>query len=100
MPTWMRSLMRTSLGEERMRHQPFDFTGGSGDRLSGQLDLPDRSPRGYALFAHCFTCGKQSLAATRIGRALTEHGIATLRFDFTGLGESEGSFGSAGFSSD
>ena len=51
------------------------------------------------MFAHRFTCGKNSLAATRISRALAQQGIATLRFDFTGLGESEGDFGRGGFSS-
>ncbi|MER8125068.1 osmotically inducible protein C, partial [Acinetobacter baumannii] len=57
-------------------------------------------PRAWAIFAHCFTCGKNSLAATRISRALAERGIATLRFDFTGLGESGGEFGDAGFAAD
>jgi putative redox protein len=61
--------------------------------------MPDGPPKAYAIFAHCFTCSKESRAATRISRALAEQGIATLRFDFTGLGESEGEFGRSNFSS-
>ena len=53
----------------------------------------------HALFAHCFTCGKDIFAASRIARALTDHGIAVLRFDFTGLGASEGEFANTNFSS-
>ena len=77
-----------------------DFAGSAGQRLSGRLDLPDEPPKGYAIFAHCFTCSKNSLAATRIARALTARGMGVLRFDFTGLGSSEGEFGEGGFSSD
>ena len=57
------------------------------------------SPTAYALFAHCFTCGKDNLAARRIAERLTIHGIAVLRFDFTGLGASEGEFANTHFSS-
>lgn len=71
-----------------------------GHQLSGALELPTGFVRGAALFAHCFTCTKQSKAATTITRALAKEGIATLRFDFTGLGTSEGEFGRAGFASD
>ncbi len=71
-----------------------------GYELSGALELPSGLVRGAAVFAHCFTCTKQSLAAVEVTRALAEHGIATLRFDFTGLGQSGGNFGRAGFASD
>jgi putative redox protein len=65
--------------------------------LSGRLDLPLVAPSAYAIFAHCFTCGKNLKAATHIARALNGAGFAVLRFDFTGLGESEGEFGASGF---
>jgi putative redox protein len=83
-----------------MQSQTFDFTGGAGQKLSGRLDLPDSPPRGYALFAHCFTCTKNSLAAVRLSRALAARGLGVLRFDFTGLGNSEGTFAEHGFSGD
>jgi uncharacterized OsmC-like protein/alpha/beta superfamily hydrolase len=75
------------------------FSGTGGDALAGRLDLPTGPPRAVALFAHCFTCGKDIVAASRISRALTERGIAVLRFDFTGLGESDGEFANSTFSS-
>lgn len=75
------------------------FPGALGSQLAARLDLPQGSPRAYALFAHCFTCSKETLAAVRISRALTERGFAVLRFDFTGLGESEGEFANTNFSS-
>lgn len=81
-----------------MATEPFDFHSADGHRLSGRLDLPDGAPRAFALFAHCFTCTKQSIAAVRIARALTQRGIGVLRFDFTGLGESEGEFADSTFS--
>lgn len=71
-----------------------------GHELAGSLELPTGMVRGAALFAHCFTCTKQSRAAVEVARALAREGIATLRFDFTGLGESGGEFGRAGFASD
>lgn len=74
------------------------FPGSDGD-LAGKLELPTGNPRAFALFAHCFTCGKDNVAAGRISRALAKQGIAVLRFDFTGLGESEGDFASTSFSS-
>jgi putative redox protein len=77
----------------------FQFTGSEGHQLAAALDLPDGAIRAYALFAHCFTCGKDVLAARRISAALAERGIAVLRFDFTGLGSSEGDFANATFSS-
>ena len=83
-----------------MQTRAFDFVAPAGHKLSGRLDLPDHAPRGYALFAHCFTCTKSSLAAVRIARALAARGIGVLRFDFTGLGASEGQFADGGFSGD
>lgn len=79
-------------------HQ-ISFPGSKGARLAGRLDVPVLAPDAYALFAHCFTCSKDVHAATRISRALAEEGFATLRFDFTGLGHSEGEFASTDFSS-
>lgn len=75
------------------------FPGAFGSNLAATLDLPPYEPVAYALFAHCFTCSKNTLAAFRISRALTEYGIAVLRFDFTGLGGSEGDFANTNFSS-
>ena len=82
-----------------MRTQRLDFQGAHGQTLAARLDEPDDVPRAYALFAHCFTCGKDIKAASRIAAALADEGIATLRFDFTGLGGSEGDFGNTGFRS-
>ena len=75
------------------------FTGHSGDRLAARLDLPAGPVLATALFAHCFTCGKDIAAARRIAARLTGRGIAVLRFDFTGLGHSGGEFGNTTFSS-
>ena len=75
------------------------FPGAQGAMLDARLDAAPTAPRAYALFAHCFTCTKQSLAAARVAAALAEEGIATLRFDFTGLGDSEGDFANTNFSS-
>lgn len=83
-----------------MPTEPFAITTPAGHRLSGALEMPTGLVRGAALFAHCFTCTKQSKAAVEVTRALARHGIATLRFDFTGLGASEGEFGRSGFGSD
>jgi uncharacterized OsmC-like protein/pimeloyl-ACP methyl ester carboxylesterase len=77
----------------------FQFTGEGGNQLAAALDLPDGPVQAYALFAHCFTCGKDVLAAKRIATALAAKGIAVLRFDFTGLGSSEGDFANSTFSS-
>ena len=82
-----------------MPTERFQFEGASGEQLAAALDLPDGSPSAYALFAHCFSCGKDTHAARRIAMALTAHGIAVLRFDFTGLGSSEGDFANTTFSS-
>lgn len=76
-----------------------EFPGRDGQSLAGRLDLPVGPVRAYALFAHCFTCGKDVLAASRISQALTAHGIGVLRFDFTGLGGSGGDFSNTNFSS-
>ncbi|MBB4088842.1 bifunctional alpha/beta hydrolase/OsmC family protein [Salinibacter ruber] len=76
------------------------FENADGNALAARLDRPDgESPCAFALFAHCFTCSKDLRAAGAISRALTRHGIAVLRFDFTGLGESEGEFADTNFSS-
>jgi putative redox protein len=75
------------------------FPGADGVELAARLEPAQGTPRAYALFAHCFTCSKDSLAATRISRALAEQGIAVLRFDFTGLGGSAGDFANTNFSS-
>jgi putative redox protein len=74
------------------------FPGGNGATLAGRLERPFGELRAVALFAHCFTCTKDSHAATRIASHLAELGIATLRFDFTGLGGSDGDFAMTGFS--
>ncbi|THD75462.1 MAG: OsmC family protein [Bradyrhizobium sp.] len=82
-----------------MPNERFQFTGSDGQQLAASLDLPEREPLAYALFAHCFTCGKDGLAAKRIATTLAARGIAVLRFDFTGLGSSEGDFANTTFSS-
>ena len=83
-----------------MRTERFTFPGSQGGLLSARLDGPDGPPAlATALFAHCFTCTKDILAANRVSAALVAGGIAVLRFDFTGLGSSEGEFANTGFSS-
>jgi putative redox protein len=82
-----------------MRSQTVAFPGSLGAQLAARLELPLTAPRAYAIFAHCFTCGKDSTAAVRVARALAAQGFAVLRFDFTGLGKSEGSFAQSTFSS-
>jgi uncharacterized OsmC-like protein/pimeloyl-ACP methyl ester carboxylesterase len=82
-----------------MPAERFDFPNAGGERLAALLDMPAAEPRAFALFAHCFTCGKDIRAAKRIAEGLTERGIAVLRFDFTGLGASEGEFANTNFSS-
>ncbi len=76
-----------------------EFPGALGGILAGRLDLPEGPPVAYALFAHCFTCSKDGHAAARISAALTTRGVAVLRFDFTGLGQSGGDFANSDFSS-
>ncbi|MBV6658332.1 MAG: alpha/beta fold hydrolase [Devosiaceae bacterium] len=75
------------------------FEGASGATLAARFDRPAGKPRACALFAHCFTCSKDVFAAKRIAAELAARGIATLRFDFTGLGHSDGDFASTNFSS-
>ncbi len=75
------------------------FPGSQGAELAARLDRPAGPPRAFALFAHCFTCSKDILAASRIANALTDAGFAVLRFDFTGLGMSDGEFANTNFSS-
>ena len=76
------------------------FTNAQGHELAARIELPDNeTPKGFALFAHCFTCNKNLTAVRNIGRALNNHGIGVLRFDFTGLGESEGDFVDTNFTS-
>jgi len=82
-----------------MPAERFDFVNAQGQRLAALLDMPAGEPRAYALFAHCFTCGKDVHAARRIAQALTALDVAVLRFDFTGLGASEGEFANTTFSS-
>jgi uncharacterized OsmC-like protein/pimeloyl-ACP methyl ester carboxylesterase len=77
----------------------FQFEGADSQQLAAALDTPEGEIRAYALFAHCFTCGKDVLAAKRIAVALAAKGIAVLRFDFTGLGSSEGDFANSTFAS-
>ncbi len=71
----------------------------NGVTLRGMLESPEQNIHSYALFAHCFTCGKDIAAASRITKALTAKGIAVLRFDFTGLGNSDGDFSNSNYSS-
>lgn len=75
------------------------FTGHNDHSLVGILDSPEGEVKGYALFAHCFTCGKDVVAASRIARSLVSYGFAILRFDFSGLGSSGGDFEDTNFSS-
>jgi putative redox protein len=83
-----------------MKQKKITFANEQGVQLAALLDLPeDEQPLAYALFAHCFTCGKNLAAAMHIARALSRQRIAVLRFDFTGLGESEGEFAATTFSS-
>jgi len=82
-----------------MPAERFDFPKAQGQKLAALLDRPVGEPRAYALFAHCFTCGKDTHAAKRVAEGLTALGIGVLRFDFTGLGSSEGEFANSTFSS-
>jgi putative redox protein len=83
-----------------MQTKRVSFENGEGQRLAALLDQPDDdAPIAYALFAHCFTCSKDYKGVARISRTLAANGLAVLRFDFTGLGESEGDFADTTFSS-
>lgn len=76
-----------------------EFQSANGETLAARFDRPDGKVRGYALFAHCFTCTKDILAARRIANNLSRLGVAVLRFDFTGLGSSQGEFANTSFAS-
>ena len=82
-----------------MRTERFEFANAGGHKLAALLDWPIGEPTAFALIAHCFTCGKDNLAAKRISERLAMIGIAVLRFDFTGLGGSEGEFAATHFTS-
>lgn len=77
----------------------FDFLNKEGEKLSGRFETPKGPMKATAIFAHCFTCSKNVMAASAIAKALTDSGIGVLRFDFTGLGASEGDFSNTNFSS-
>ncbi len=82
-----------------VRSEKLSFVGSQGDLLAGRFDLPEGPPIATVLFAHCFTCSKDTFAAARIAGALAQNGFAVLRFDFTGLGSSDGEFANTTFSS-
>jgi putative redox protein len=94
----MQEEMRSNM-EAPMRAERFDFPNARGQTLAALLQRPAGEPAAFALFAHCFTCGKDNLAAKRIAETLAGRGVAVLRFDFTGLGASEGEFANTHFSS-
>jgi len=80
--------------------QTLSFPNDHGDQLAARLSLPpDGRPVAYALFAHCFTCNRNLNAVRRISQEMSDHGMAVLQFDFTGLGDSEGNFSDTGFAS-
>ena len=81
------------------KRKKVEFPGTDGLKIAGLLESPDTNPHSFALFAHCFTCGKDVVSASRIARALVARGYAVLRFDFTGLGSSDGDFANSNFSS-
>lgn len=87
------------MAAKTIKRQDVRFAGSTGDELAGILDLPGKQPEAYGLFAHCFTGGKDSAAARRVSRALVERGMAVLRFDFAGVGDSGGDFAESTFSS-
>ncbi|MGZ2371517.1 alpha/beta hydrolase family protein [Ancylomarina sp. YFZ004] len=82
-----------------MKSEKIKFKNSLGHELAAKIEFPDGEPKAYALFAHCFTCNKNLTAVRNISHSLNECGIAVLRFDFTGLGESEGDFENTNFSS-
>lgn len=83
-----------------MKSEHFNFVNSQGLQLDARLDQPEDSDvRAWAVFAHCFTCNKNFKAAAYVSQALTEHGLGVLRFDFTGLGQSQGAFEETNFSS-
>ncbi|MEX1250806.1 MAG: alpha/beta fold hydrolase [Hyphomonas sp.] len=82
-----------------MKTETVTFVGGGGQELAGRIERPAGTPRAWAIFAHCFTCSKDSVAAVRVSRALTAQGFGVLRFDFAGIGASGGRFEHTTFSS-
>lgn len=82
-----------------MPSQRVHFENSSNDRLSGILDLPELAPTSFAIFSHCFTCTKDLKAIVRVSRNLSKYGIGVLRFDFAGLGDSQGDFSQSNFES-
>lgn len=82
-----------------MPSDKYEFIGSDGSTLAGRLESPEGEAKAYAVFAHCFTCSKDYVASRTIANALASKSIATLRFDFTGLGNSEGDFSNTNFSS-
>lgn len=82
-----------------LRSEKITFTGIDGTQLAARLDLPEGKPQAYAIWAHCFSCTKDIFAASRVAAGLTARDIAVFRFDFTGLGASEGDFANTNFSS-
>ena len=94
-----REFTSADLEGQSMRTERLQFANAKGDKLAALIDLPLGKASAFALFAHCFTCGKDNLTAKRISERLAMCGIGVLRFDFTGLGTSEGSFADTHFSS-
>lgn len=91
----------TYAGEDHtMARSSFTLNRKNGDQLSGLLETPETTPRGWAIFAHCFTCGKDGRTAFHISRALARAGIGVLRFDFAGNGEDVSTGSSLSFASD
>jgi alpha/beta superfamily hydrolase len=82
-----------------MARTKLEFTGSDNLNIAALLETPTAAPNAFVLFAHCFTCGKDMVAASRISRSLVANGFGVLRFDFTGLGNSEGEFSNSNFSS-
>lgn len=82
-----------------MKTKKIEFQGAFGDTLAAKIDIPDGEHKACALFAHCFTCSKNLKAVGNIAKALNKKGVAVFRFDFTGLGDSDGSFEDTNFSS-
>lgn len=82
------------------RHESVTFAASQGHELSGVVDLPGKEPEGYALMVHCFTGGKSHHATRRIARELTDRGLAVLRFDLSGLGDSGGELAGSTFTDD
>ncbi len=84
----------------KIQSRAVSFPGYQANRIAGTLDFPEGvEPRHYAIISHCFTCTRQTLTTARMSRGLAQAGIAVLRFDFSGLGESEGSFEESHFRS-